>query len=84
MSGTTSNYPDGSVGDGPDPQRLDGATVVGVTLAITGNAFNQNVEVKDWLPRKSGADFETSRDEDAFAAGKKTHQAAQDAVRSPR
>jgi hypothetical protein len=72
LTGTTSDYPDGSSETAQIRNVTDGATVVGVTLAITGNAFNQNVEVKDWLPRKSGADYETSRDEDAFAAGKKT------------
>ncbi len=72
LSGTTSNYPDGSAETAEVRNVVDGATVVGVPLGINGNAFNQNVEVKDWLPRKSGDDYETSRDEDAFAAGKKT------------
>lgn len=72
LSGTTSNYPDGSAETAEVRNVVDGATVVGVPLGISGNAFNQDVEVKDWLPRKSGDDYETSRDEDAFAAGQKT------------
>jgi hypothetical protein len=72
LSGTTKNYPDGSAETAEVRNVVDGATVVGVPLGINGNSFNQNVEVKDWLPRKAGDDFETSRDEDAFAAGQKT------------
>jgi hypothetical protein len=51
---------------------VDGATVAATPLTIRGNAFNQSVEVKNWLPRQSGGRIEAFRDEDAFAAGQKT------------
>jgi type VI secretion system VgrG family protein len=75
LHGATRGYSDGSSETADIRNVVDGATVVGVPIAITGNAFNQNVEIKDWLPRQSGSNFETTRDEDAFAAGQKTPSA---------
>jgi type VI secretion system secreted protein VgrG len=72
LRGTTRGYSDNSSETAEVRNVIDGATVVGVPITITGNAFNQNVEVKDWLPRRSGTNYETFRDEDAFAAGQKT------------
>src|SRR6185295_2605305 len=72
LQGTTRGYADAATETAQVKNAVDGATVVGVPLAISGDAFVQPVEVKNWLPRRAGADYETFRDEIAVAAGKKT------------
>lgn len=72
LRGTTSGYTDGEAEAAQVRNVIDGATIAGINLAITSNAFSQPIEVKDWLPRRSGSDYEIHRDEDGFAAGMKT------------
>lgn len=72
LAGSTVGYAENSSEQGQVRNTMDGATVTSVQLVILGNAFNKPVEVKNWLPRKSGANYEEFRDEDGFAAGMKT------------
>lgn len=73
LAGTTVNYADGET-EAANVLIKGGAKVASVQLAIAGNKFSQKLDVKDWLPRKVGADFEEARDQDAEAAGQKTAQ----------
>lgn len=72
LRGTTRGYTDNATENAEVRNVIDGATLVGVPITIASNAYNQAVEVKDWLPRQAGGNYETERDEDAFAAGQKT------------
>jgi len=72
LEGTTRNYPNNTNENGEVRNVTDGAVIAGVVLTISGNSFSKPVDVKDWLPRRNGANYETEREEDGFAAGKKT------------
>lgn len=72
LEGTTRNYPNNTNENAEVRNVTDGAVITGVVLTINGNSFSKDVEVKNWLPRKNGANYETEREEDGFAAGRKT------------
>jgi hypothetical protein len=72
LTGSTLNYTDGSQEQAQVLIASNSAIIASVALAISGDAFSQDVPVKDWLPRRIGSDFEEARDQNATAAGKKT------------
>jgi hypothetical protein len=72
LTGSTLGYAENSSEQAQVRNTMDGATITSVQLVILGNSYTKPVEVKNWLPRKSGANYEEFRDEDGFAAGMKT------------
>lgn len=72
LSGTSEGYSDGETEPAQVRHVVDGSIQTGLNVTITGNSFNQPVEVKNWLPRQSGGHYETERMEDGFVAGLKT------------
>jgi type VI secretion system secreted protein VgrG len=72
LKGTTLGYGDGEPETVEIRNVIDGGTVAVGSVGISGNAFNQSVEVRDWLPRDVGEGFEEARDEQAIAAGQRT------------
>ena len=72
LRGTTRGYPDGATETIEVVNAADGTSVGAIPVTIQGNAFKQTVDIKDWLPRQIGPDFETVRDEHALVLGRKT------------
>ncbi len=75
LRGTTSGYTDGEVEPAEIRNVMDGSVQDGVNLTIRSNAYSQAVDVKEWLPRQAGPDYESERDLDAFAGGQQTNPA---------